>query len=194
MVSGVHQSWPVKEYLGAMRGTGLLHLESGHCLGLPCTEFNGGGTDLQATGRGMLEVIEPCAACNLEADHPQDELIQQGDSPLIRARSAPKSLPLRGPWPSAEETHHRQVLGLPNLLRQVLGLGNGIDLNNASKGRRGELVHVKLEAKLNDLTHLDAPQRLRQFLREAGKASHDIGQKDVKEFALQWVSVNNWVS
>ena len=72
-----------------------------------------------------------------------------------------------------------QMLSLPNLLRKVLGLGNGIDLNNASKGCRGELRHVKLEAKLNDLTHLDASQWLRQFLWEAGKTSHDIGQKDV---------------
>ena len=69
------------------RNWGLLHLEGGHCLGLPCTEFNGGGTDLQATSRGMLEVIEPRAARHLEADHSQDELVQQGDSPLIRARS-----------------------------------------------------------------------------------------------------------
>ena len=83
MVSGVHQSWPVKEYLGAMRGTGDFFILKADT----CTELNGGGTDLQAASRGMLEVIEPRTACNLEADHSQDELVQQGDSPLIRARS-----------------------------------------------------------------------------------------------------------
>ena len=31
----------------------------------------------------MLEVIEPGTAGDLEADHPQDELVQQGDSPRM---------------------------------------------------------------------------------------------------------------
>ena len=60
----------------------LLHLEGRDSLGLPGTKLHRGGVHLEASRRGVLEIIEASTAGHLEADYAQNELVQKGGSPL----------------------------------------------------------------------------------------------------------------
>lgn len=79
-----------------------------------------------------------------------------------------------------------QVLGLPDFLRQFLGLGNGEHLHNPCKGGRCELGDIKVQAQVHDIVSKRPRKGLCQLLWQAWQPRRRLPDSSWVYVTVSW--------